>query len=282
MTRNNLQAILICVVLQLALSVQGICEEVLLAPQREDEQIIAKANELLTKADKLLEMGNKYDAMKTCQSAVELAPDNHLIMFDASAILRDAEYYDLSIDLLRKCIAQDPELPLYHADLAATYVAKGLYNVGKAEAASALELSKPFPAVSFDLAMRYILFGLPEFAIPELKNVLISKPKSGVILTALAMAYENNEQDQQAKTAFAKAITLDPKSSFVRYNYGIYLHIKKSFTAAIEQYSLAKKYNNSKPITIDFGDGTKIPIPQITTAQLDDAIKKAKAHKAKY
>ena len=279
MTRDNLQAILICVVLLLSLSVQGICEKAPLAPQQEDKQKVAKANEFLTSAGKLLEMGNKYDAMKDCQSAVELAPDNHLIMFDASVILRDAEYYDLSIDLLRKCIAQDPELSLYHVDLAVTYEAKGMDDAGKAEAASALELAKSVPAFSFTQAMRYISYDLPGFAIPELRNVLKFKPKSAAILTTLAMAYENNGQEQQAKAAYAKAIALDPKSTFIRYNYGVYLQQKRSFTAAVEQYSLAKKYRSSKPTTIDFSDGTKFPIPQPTAAQLDDAIKKSKAHK---
>lgn len=237
----------------------------------------AKAKGLLKQAQEYLESGVTEDAVKACQSAVQLMPDDEDVLYEASSIFRSTGYNDFAIAELRKLATRDPKMSIYHSDLALVYKAKGMHKEAKAEANTASKLNGSVPTVSFYVALQYMSSGCAEFAIPELQNALKHLPNSGELHAELAMAYEESGRDKDAKAEYEKAVKLSPKSAFVHYNFAVYFHRKRDFTNALKHYELSRRYRIATAKTIDFGRGTEFPIPELSVDQLDDMIRKAKS-----
>ena len=92
-----------------------------------------------------------------------------------------------------------------------------------------------------NLAKGYVQGGYTEKAVRPLKRALEIEPRSAEVYGLLGSVYELQGENALAEQSFNKALSIDPKASSIRNNYGAYLFKMNRLSAAYRQFETASE-----------------------------------------
>jgi tetratricopeptide (TPR) repeat protein len=124
--------------------------------------------------------------------------------------------------LLKEALAADPEHPRAHALMALLFYHRGQLWQAVRQAEVAIGLQPSSEAFRFK-ALALIKLKRGKAAIEAAEAAIRADPQCAMAMTVLASALENAKRLKDAKTAFQRAVELEPGSDVFRANFGRFL-----------------------------------------------------------
>ncbi len=173
--------------------------------------------------------------------AVDLAPDDPLLLVMQAAYLNLQDQAALALPLLEQAASLDPENPAIAAELGQSYILLG-------DLESARLAYRQATIIAPENAAFWILLGdfsityeidIDELAIPALRNALIHDPLSIHAWRSLGYAYHLQGNFALAKRALLRAIELAPSDPASQYYLGLLYQVNGLTEDAISAWKAA-------------------------------------------
>ena len=191
-------------------------------------------------------------AIKRCDAALVLHPDNPITLYVKSKTLIDNKDFSQAFIQLKKIVVIQPDFLSPHNDLAKLYLIMGETEKSIEEYKKLSDLDPKNASVRLSLGNIYSRQGKIDKAIDEYKQVIALSPDSPVGYNELAYHYAESETnlDEGLKHAL-KAAKLAPKDASILDTCGWVYFKKDNFNRAIESLKSAVESRPNSP-TIRF------------------------------
>tara|TARA_B100000315_G_scaffold87601_1_gene80418 strand:- start:5059 stop:6465 length:1407 start_codon:yes stop_codon:yes gene_type:complete len=253
--------------------------EVLKTP--ENSSTVRKVTQLISKANKLRDMGSFESAITIYNKALKISSDNVDILSEKANTLLEMGNIDDAIQLFKRIIEIEANFPRAYQGLGTAYEQLGdiaeakknyvkvleyepnnlqvCYNVGvlyqkegdyqnaKSYFDKGIEQNNKFLKNYLGLAENYIEQGLPKEALDVYKQAIKSHPKqTSLYLTAGDFCLKHN-LFQDAEALFTSAIGINENHIHLYNQLGIALRKQKKFKDAIANYAKALEIKADDP-----------------------------------
>ena len=192
-------------------------------------------------------------AIKSYETASTLEPSNPFIYLEIGRT------YVNEADLLINQAQKDNQVKSQMDD----YLNKAVKAYGKA-----IELKSNYAAANYEIALAYDRQGKTNEAISKMQNSLQLAPQDTGVIFQLGVLYYKASQFDKAKSAFAKAVSLDANFSNARYFLGLLLDKEGNKSAAIEQFEKIAELNPDSELVQQILTNLKAGKPALSSLEL--------------
>ena len=194
-----------------------------------------------------------YDkAIKMCDAALVLHPDNPITLYVKGRTLIDNKDFSQAFTQLKKIVEIQPDFLSPHNDLAKLYLIMGETEKSIEEYKKLSDLDPKNASVRLSIGNIYSRQGEIDQAINEYKQVIALAPDSPVGYNELAYNYAESKTNLDEGLEYAlKAAKLAPKDASILDTLGWVYYKKDNFNKAIERLKSAVESRPNSP-TIRF------------------------------
>ncbi len=212
------------------------------------QKLAAQAKTELINKQVVLSGQHLTKAMYYLHQAESSAPASVIVAETVGAIYRDFSqgndnYNQLAIDSFYRAIILEPSNPVLLTELGQVNLLKKDAQEAKKYFQKALQVKNDYQLARFGLAKAMVLAG-DKMGAQEILEKLARNTQVAEVYYELGILYYNNNQNNQAKIAFGKAVNLSPL--YTNALFGLALSTEKSGDNDLALYYL-KKVNRLDP-----------------------------------
>jgi tetratricopeptide (TPR) repeat protein len=150
------------------------------------------------------------EARQAFEKAAELAPDNLWLVDQLVELDLVDKHFDSARQRIHRQFQKTPDLPAAHCLEGKVLIAEGKWDLAAAELKKTLQLDPNFSSAYDLLVQTYIATNKLSEAASQLQAETSKNPNASALLT-LALLYERMENFPQARDAYEKVLSINPK-----------------------------------------------------------------------
>ncbi len=150
------------------------------------------------------------EARQAFEKAAELAPDNLWLVDQLVELDLVDKHFDSARQRIHRQFQKTPDLPATHCLEGKVLIAEGKWDLAAAELKKTLQLDPNFSSAYDLLVQTYIATNKLSEAASQLQAETSKNPNASALLT-LALLYERMENFPQARDAYEKVLSINPK-----------------------------------------------------------------------
>ena len=181
----------------------------------------AEVRQHVSRSIEFQQKGRFAESEREIRAALQLWPQNAVLLYDLGSVFQWEEKWDESITTLHEALRADPDNESAHAALGSALGRKHEYDGAAAELRQALHLDPNDDFAHYNLGVTLSHKNDHEGAITEYREAIRLNPKNASAHFSLGVRLEEKGDRKRALEEYRAAYTLVPSNESYKFNYEV-------------------------------------------------------------